>query len=89
MGLEKAESVGEMSASRSELGRKLIISGRTGPCATSPMSNVSLLAVLPSVLVRSLHQALARVSRGQLLHMEGLAKASVPRSGVEGFGQSG
>ena len=88
MGFHKAASAGEISASRWELGRRFIISGRTGPCATRPLYNMCLPAVLTSERVR---YALVRVNRDQLLVMEALATASVQRlgKGEAGFCQSG
>ena len=45
---------------------------------------------MPSEHVRSVHHALVRVNRGQLLVMEGMTTASVQRLGTgdAGFGQS-
>ena len=82
------ESEGENS-SRSELGRGFIVSGRTWPCGTSSMCNMSLAVVVPYERVRSFHRALVSANSDVLLRVESFGKAEVRRMGVEGLCQSG
>ena len=80
---------GKSDRSKTEEGRKLIIAGRMGKCATSSMCALSVQEPLPSQRVVAWHRAFLACNIDSLRSLQGCARAMVSKLGPENFGLNG
>jgi hypothetical protein len=80
---------GSTARSKTEEGRKLIIAGRMGKCATSGMCGLSLQKPLPSRRVVAWHQAFMACNMESLMSLQGCARAMVSKLGPDNLSANG